>query len=360
VRIWAAVQLRDAILRGTKVAAKESGGLALNCVRLVPPARDEWDRPIGAGYMLATNGSYGSFVWIDPGERFPDIALDALGAKKAFVGIKKGVPFSIEKRGTDCVSVESAEGAKFLIATRSVRDFPALPVFPAQLHPVGDRLDALRLVHHAAGGDKDKPEVQCVHLTPEYSEATDTSRIARVGAPVVLDPCCITKDVFKSWPRKSPLGCAVGESEGNVFFQVGEELRFTGKIDSSEWFNLSPMLPASHLGHRVRLDREAFKIAVKHALGSTPTTWVALRIGDDQLSVTGIDTGDQATYVQTLSALGARELTVIVLRGRLLWDALHVIPDTVATLCYRSPTEPIRLAGAHYVEAIWPLKAVEG
>jgi hypothetical protein len=87
---------------------------------------------------------------------------------------------------------------------------------------------------------------------------------------------------------------------------------------------------------------------------------VELRFGEGLISIQGIEADGEVKYAQSLPFDATGPLVVTRYRGKLLWEALHNMTDDTITLCYSTPTDPLRLEGDRFVEAVWPLIQVEG
>ena len=358
------MRLRDAILRAAKFAAKDDNNQrALNTVRLVPPPEPTepggWpDRP---GYVMATDGSTGIVIYVDPMDTYPDLAVDAKAIVAALKGVEKGGHFTLQRRTEHSAGLDTA-GGKHIVATRDHKHYPAMPAAPERLHKF-DRYDLIKAVQHAVGKDKDASELKGIHFHPKWTEATDQSRIARSSVALAVGQShLVPATLFRNWPSRKthPLGTAVGFANGNAFFWVDEELRFGGCLDAKAYFDLSPMFPPEHQGTRVCLDRADMKQSVKLALDSTEKQWVELRFGEGKLSVSGLSELGNTQYVQVFDAPEATALVNVVVRGKLLWEALHNIPDREVVVCYSTPSEPLRIECDNFVEALWPLVLAEG
>lgn len=363
------MRLRDALLRAAKFAGDDPAGKGLNCVRCVPPSNyvqtlDGAWWPSFPAYITATNGKIGVLIPVDPQDPVPDLMMQAKAVINAFKGSKKDTRFTIEQTGIQTARIEFQSGNKFVIPCQDAEHYPPFPEFPPELHPF-EGWEHIKLVLHAAQKDtkdgRERPALLGVHFHPRWTEATDQNRIARTSLALTHEPKLVPAKLFDKWPRKkSSLGTAVGWKNGHAFFWVDEELRFAECLDVNEYFNLTPMLPDAHLGIRVQLDRTHLKQSVKHAQTSVVSQQVEFRFGEDQLSVQGIEADGEVKFADTLPAAGARELVVMRVRGKLIWDALHNMTDDIITLCYSTPTDPIRLEGDRFVEAVWPLHLVEG
>lgn len=305
-------------------------------------------------YALATDGVVAMMILLDPDVVVPNCVVNAVAAKKAVTELKDA--FTVTSTGKASVMIEGATG-QFHCLGVPVEDYPSLPPFPTVLRsvPLWDLVD--RVVHAASNRD-DRPELQCVHLTPEFVEATDQDRVARVPLSGIVEKgLLVPKKLFEKWPTKRRCSVGFAVEHGNVYVHVDEEFRFARAVEDKDYYNLTPLFP-KHMGYEATVERLRLRVNVRSALGATKLGWVELHFANNQLRVSGIDNervGFSDVFEAPLQKGDPLKPITLVVNGHYLMDTIDAVGDQHLTLLFTSEQQPLRIEASHFTESIWPL-----
>ena len=344
------MRLGEALKRAARFAAKEG---VISGVRVAPPTATQ------TGYVMATDGVAGIYIPADKRESVPDIVVDAGAIKSTMTSIKKE-PFILRRSGHETVSVTTESGKEYHLLGHDPRQFPNLPAFPSS-YTLLRAWDLVSMVIHAASGDEDRPELNCVHFGPHFTEATDRNRAARVPVRAANGQgYLVDKSIFKHWPRKSTHGVGIAFANGNAYVHVDQEVRFTRAKPDSTYYDISKLVPKRFDGRRWRVSVDTLKVSVRDAVKRSPRDWCQLTFRSAGLEVLGLaeDMEDHKFLHEIpVEPLDTHDTgpAVIVVRGRLLWDSLNALGRKEVILGITTHRKPLRLECPHYVEHLEPL-----
>jgi hypothetical protein len=318
---------------------------------------DDVPLPHYPAHVIAQDGDVGIVIHLDPHVRVPHVVIDADQTEKALKQLRKQ-DFRLDCTAAGLATFTSAAGQQLNVAAYRPESYPALPGMPSAYRPV--RADAMtvlrRVLHAAAKDDQDRPDLARVHLTREWAEATDQQRIARSYVGLVAGASClVAPELFRDWPKRDPeTGVSVGEEVGWLWLQVGEELRFASMHPDGDYYRLDNLMPEKDHGYWHDFMVAALLPAAESARDTSEADLVELAFSSGSLEVRGVRQDGTVTSSSVMPASGATTPVRLVLRGRMLKDALRAFGGTLR-LFWTGPQQPIRLEDAHTTELIWPL-----
>lgn len=354
------MDLRSALKKACSFAAKD--GFVCTGPAVFHPEKeivlvDGVALPHRNAYVHATDGVTHWMAWLDPGLPVPASAMEAAPLKKALSQLAKGkhAQVILEKTGPTTTALRGPNAVVHLQGDIPPVLSPQPPPGRGSFLTTEDASRLLRVLHAAASERaEDKTEVTAVHLTPSFAEATDQSRVARAGIGLPLEPVLVAPKLFEQWTPGGEFTQSFYFSQGYLVLQAGEELRWTPAAPATTFVDLSSFMLKDH-NQRADCLVGPLLNAVKTAKAASPIGVVEMAFSTGSVEVRGMAEDGRVGGLTQLSADGAGEPAHVVLRAKLLMEALSEFSERHVTLHYSDSTQPLRLSSPGYQELIWPL-----
>jgi len=298
-----------------------------------------------ADRVCATDGMC-TFVCSLPASGLPNALLSADLLKRALAGGSGQLVLTAAPYGWVTGQVGAAT---YQFPGIDFANYPGIPEPP----PLIDLLwaDDISLVAQAA--DKPGGELDLIHFSAGFLEATDRAQFIRMEVPAPFD-LVVPARLFAGW-KEGPVRAA--RTESTAFFSHGAELRFA--TIQKNVFPHTEDTPEDHVGPWAILPTHIFLDAVKR--GSAVSRFHAVELSFTQDTVTARaliedrSKGDKI-YLATVPVLGGEvEPEVMVLSGRLLYRLLSRVQTPNVKIGYGGPLRPVRLESGSWFALLWQM-----
>lgn len=348
------MELRHAVTRVAKWAGQDGPRAGIRLIGAGPDhlTVDGRRLPTRPAQVVATDGEVGCWVMLDPGEDVPDVVVDGQGMRRALRAMGDS-PFGLEVTGPRQVTVRGG-GQQVAVGAWPAEEFPVLPTWPTAFWDAQGCVDEVRRVVHAAlqKPDPDRPNLAYLHCSQAFTEATDERRVARVAAALLPRRGLVPARLFGGWPARAPQAW-VATTDQHCWLCVGDELRF-GRVGSAERFwDLDGVLPADQPASTVMLAGDLLRLVVA-ARKVADRDLVELRFGAGAVAVCGMGGAGELRSCGSVPLKGCGEPAVLVVRGRMVQDALGEFGGAVRVSWGHAP-QPLRFSDATLQAAVWPL-----
>jgi hypothetical protein len=308
--------------------------------------------------VSAANGETGIFIQLDDDLRVPDCLIDAQTAVKALSQFSKQ-SHEMELHEHDNSLIVCAKDSRDIfvqIPKGSAAKYPRIPEFPSKYYDFLRGKVLRRVVQFAGTDTKNRPDLQFLHVTSSYVEASDQDRIARVPCEIdIPSGVLIQKDIFRHWTTKNEVS-RLGFMNGLAFVNLQDQFRYGFCQADTDFYALDVVLPERHYGYRVDVNVKSLMNLVKFATSASRADIVELTFDKGALLVAGLDDNGARACQNSMSISPQCASMVIVVRGRKLWQSLNVLDETTIELGYSSPSHPLRIhSEIGYSSGVWPL-----
>lgn len=354
------MELRKALMRVARWAGLEG---PRSGIRLIPAVYGLPEVTVGGrvvpqqpARVVATDGEVGCWVTLSPGEDVPDVVMDARGTLQAMKAMTGTPVFGLEVTGPRQVTVRGG-GQMVAVGAWPSEEFPVLPECPTAFWEALGIVQDIHRVTHAAlqKPDPDRPNLAYLHCREAFTEATDERRVARVRAALLPGRGLVPARLFSSWPAgRDRYSVWMGTSHQHCFLQVAEELRFARISPAEKFWDLDGVLPDDKAATTV-LHAESLLKLVEGARKVAERDLVELRFGDGRVAVCGMGGGGEQRSCGSVPLLGCGEAAVLVLKGRLVTDALLAFRNRAVRVSWGHAPQPLRFSDDRLTAAIWPL-----
>ena len=337
------MDLKKAIQQVTKVIPKKSElAQAYGFVRFVPPSKEG-----GLSRVYATDGSRLHLAQVET--ELPPALLEAALLMQA---AKDPGEMRLENYGYGKMELQT-EHNRYAFQSADPDEFVSPPVVPekAQCHLV-ERWAEVPQVLHAAMPEKEDPDLAVVRFTPEYVEAMDKNRLARVEVEQSWAGL-VQANLFKAWPKGK---VHYWFSEETAYFWIGDELRMA-PIRKSVYPATDAVIPKVHPGPSVLVPTKALDVAVKQGTAVSGLGLVNLAIEPERVIVRAWQEGEVGeNYEADIPVYwGGKEHGNVLVNGKYFGQALKPVETPNVKLGYGHMADPLRLESGNYIACLWQM-----
>ena len=243
---------------------------------------------------------------------------------------------------------------KYFLNGNDTTSYPYPPNMPEKMHEAPNWGQVLKVVHAAAPeADKAVSNLAVVHFTPDYVEATDKARFARVdieGQWVGLVPV----KLFKTWPKKKGVSVVFTKSHG--FFQIGPDEVRIAVLQATKYPDTASVIPKSHRGPLAIVNVEETTKAVSQATNLASLGLVSLDGVANGLQVTAWEPDDDVDVAMqaVVPILHAKQgLGRALVSGKYLKQLLKQVDSVNVILGFGEVSDPLRVEAGNFIGLLW-------
>lgn len=336
------MELKKAIQQVTKVIPKKQElAKVYGFVRFVSPENG------GPSKVYSTDGSRVYLALVDC-ELPPAILESTLLAKAA----KDPGLMTVQNIGYGRMDL-CTEHNRYAFQSGDTDNFPAPPVVPEKIrcYPVEEWIDVPHVLH-AAAVEKENPDMAVIRFTPEYVEAMDKNRLARVEVERPWSGM-VRASLFKGWPKGKVRFLFTEEF---AYFWIGDELRMA-PIQRTRYPDTDMVVPKVHPGPSVLVPTGPLAVAVKQGTEVSGLGLVNLAIEPDKVVVRAWQEGQVGeSYEATVPIYhGGGEHGNVLVNGKYFTQALKPVQTPNVKLGYGHMADPLRLESGTYIACLWQM-----
>ena len=228
-------------------------------------------------------------------------------------------------------------------------NYPGIPEIP----PAVGRIWAEDIAQVALAAEKAGGELDLIHFSAGFLEATDRAQFIRLEHPTPFD-LVVPARLFAGWKKGI---VEVSRNEHLAFFTCGDEIRFSTIQRNA--FPHTEDIPEEHEGPWVLLPSTTFHSAVKRGAAVSKSHIVELRIDQDKVIIRALvedrTQGDKIFTAEVPVLHGAPEPEVVLLSGKILARILAKVETPNVRLGYGGPLRPIRLESGSWFALLWQM-----
>lgn len=308
-------------------------------VRFFPGGEGSPDR------VCATDGTC-TFVAYLPAQNLPNALLSADLLKRALAGGAGKLSLSAAPLGWVNGEVGSC---RYQFPGIDFANFPGIPEIP----PVAGQMWAADIARVARAAEKPGADLDLVHFSAGFLEATDRAQLLRVERAAPFD-LAVPARLFAGW--KDGI-VSMSRTDTMAFFWLGKELRFATIQKNA--FPHTEDIPESHEGPWVVLPTMALYDAVKRGAAVSKFHVIELSVSADKVLVRALiedrSQGDRLYLAEVPVLGGAPEAEVLLVSGRLLTTLLAQAVTPNVQLGYGGPLRPLRLESGDWFGLLWQM-----
>lgn len=323
-------------------------------IKICPKGRDQ--ALFRAVRFVAGSGTSPAYVYASDGVCFfsvpvEDDLFDILIASEGIAtAVKDSGRLYLDRAQDGTVSLLGNRTRYQLVASDNLEFFPAHPWVP-QAMGAFPWTEVSRVVH-ASPKETEGSAVAVVRFTPQYVEAFDQVRLARVE---IKTPWIgfVPRRAFLFWPSGE---AQVAFTEHHAFFKIGEEVRSANLVNNPSYPDTDKLAARIEGGGSFLSSVMELQKVVKAAVAVSPIGLVMLEaVLPDLLRVVACDVKGPIKLYEGWATAAAIAGTpgVATVDGKLLLQALKECATPKVKLVSGDNVDPLRLESGSLVECIW-------
>jgi hypothetical protein len=308
-------------------------------VRFMPGPAGQPDR------ICATDGVC-TFMAHVPSQELPNALLSADLLKRALSGGAASLSLAASPFGWVTGKVGSCT---YQFPGVDFANYPGIPEMP----PTSGQIYAEDIARVLPAAEKAGGELDLIHFSAGFLEATDRAQLIRLEHPMPFD-LVVPARLFAGWKQGV---IEVSRNEHVAFFSHESELRYATIQRNA--FPHTEDIPDEHEGPWVLLPSAMLHAAVKRGEVVSKSHVIELRIDQDKVVIRALvedrSQGDKVFLAEVPVLHGVPENEVVVLSGKILAKILSKVDTPNVKLGYGGPLRPIRLESGSWFALLWQM-----
>ena len=337
------MQLKEALKRVIKICPKAKDAALFRSVRFVAGTGTEPSR------VFTSDGVCMAAIPVD--NALPDALISNDGLASA---VKDSGDLEIGVTAEGQLSLFGTNGTYKLKSSENVDYFPSPPETPENFVEITWWL--VQKVLHATARDQAGPELSVVHFSPEYIEAFDQVRLARVEMDGSWSGC-VPARLFKHWPGGS---VETVFNEHYAFFRIGGEQLRIANLTKLAYPDTDKLIAPITSGGSFLVDSERFRETIQQATEVSPINLVMLNpvmlnALEGAVRVVACDAGGTLDAYEGVvpSAVCQGTPGKATVDGKLLQQALKQCDTPNLKITVGENVDPLRIEAGNLIECIW-------